>query len=102
MNIEQLQPHQQQLVYNALLFFKCNIEEAFAECVTTAGHPTVNKYFFAYAEKEIKQIMQQLFGNTVIDEMLFVKHFNQNFTEIKSLLENRTTSPTTKEGVVQA
>lgn len=102
MNITDLSPAEQSLIYNALLFFKQNAEDAFAECITTSGHPTVNRIFFAHAEKSVKDIINKLFAETFIDELDFVKHFHKNFPEIKALLENQPSKPQATGAAVQA
>ncbi len=85
--LQNLSTEQKSLLYAALLFYKSHAEEAHAEVIINDRSPIAKK-FFALVEQTVKELMQELFGETHIDELDFTRSFNQRLKE--SLQSNYT------------
>ena len=77
-SIETLTPAQRALLHSALMFLKQNAKSSFSAAVITGSSP-VYQEFYSFTQREIKQLMQLLFGNCIVNEEDFIKHFNDEY-----------------------
>lgn len=70
------------LLYNALLYYKEQSENALASAVLHNGGQ-LQKDLFKYVEQSTKALLQKIFGETFIDELELTEHFNKYRAELK-------------------
>lgn len=86
--ITETSPEQRALLYNALLFFKTHAQEAFAESVIQ-DDSKLFKDFYRHTDKELQQLINDLFADTHIDELDYIRQFNRQYIKGSGFISNQ-------------
>jgi hypothetical protein len=82
--INELTPPQRALLHSALLYMKNNIKQEFADIVLN-GESDLYREFYTYTEKQITELINQLFAHCFIEDMEFIQHFKAAYKAKKEL-----------------
>lgn len=74
--INDFTPAQRALLHACITFFKNNTQQAFTETIEKNKSP-LYKLFYSYTTEQLNELEQRLFAECFIDDLDFVKHFNE-------------------------